>query len=710
MRKLYFLAIALFASLAVSAQIVIDIGAVDTAYTKTFDEELVIDVAATSSKVASPKVWFANPLKGLDFTEAQISVDVYTHLPDSIKTLGSLLALYDNKLGRMYFSNGSYLGYNAIGGWFDANMKSYGLDSNFIGTQTWKNIKLQFTAAGYTMYVNDTFAFNQSSTDVTIAGTLTNYKNVISFLQNADTLVIGTGSWWSDNQRSDNSYFDCQFSYLKNIKLTPDFSLHIDISEIDTAYTKTVGEELVIDVAPTSSKVASPKLWYPNPFKGKTFARAEISFDVYTYLPDSIKTLGSLLALYDNVLGRMYFSNGSYLGYNAVGGWFDANMKSYGLDSNFIGTQAWKNIKLQFTATGYAVYVDNNFAFNQSSKDVTIGGTLTDYSNVISFLHNADTLVIGTGSWWSDNTRGDGSYYDCQFSYLKNINFTPDFIVTRLDSIVDLTSIDTAYTETVGDELVIDVALTSSKVASPKLWYVNPLKGKTFTEAEISFDVFTYLPDSIKTLGSLLALYDNVLGRMYFSNGSYLGYNAIGGWFDANMKGYALDSSFIETQTWRNIKLRFTSTGYAVYVDNNFAYDQSSKDVTIAGTLTDYSNVITFLQSADTLVIGTGSWWSDNTRNDGTYWDCQFSYLKNIKLTPYLSEVNPIVNAIDQIISDTGEGELIGEEFFNINGQRVNTDDFSTLKPGIYIRRAIYSNGVTKSTKIVKFDNNYTIQ
>ena len=141
--------------------------------------------------------------------------------------------------------------------------------------------------------------------------------------------------------------------------------------------------------------------------------------------PDSIKVLGSLLAFYDNTLGRMYFSNGSYLGYNANGGFFDANLKSYALDSNFIGTLTWKSVKLQFTGTGYALYVDDVLAYNQSSTDVTISGSVTNYNNVISFLQNADTLVIGTGSWWSDNTRDDGTYWDNQFSYIKNLSFVP---------------------------------------------------------------------------------------------------------------------------------------------------------------------------------------------------------------------------------------------------------------------------------------------
>jgi hypothetical protein len=662
MRKFCFLVIALFASWAINAQTVIDIGAIDATYTTTFEEELVIDVATTASAVASPKLSFANPFKGLDFSEAQISFDVYTYLPDSNKVLGSLLAIFDASLGRMYFSNGSYLGYNATGGWFDANLLSYGIDSNFIGTQTWKNIKLQFTATGYAMYVDNVLAFDQNSTDVTIGGTLADYSNVISFLQNASTLVIGTGSWWSDNTRpGDGTYWDCQFSYLKNLKFTPDFSQHIDISEIDTAYTTTFNEDLVIDVAKTASAVASPKLSFTNPFKGLTFSEAQIEFDVYTYLPDSTKVLGSLLAIFDASLGRMYFSNGSYLGYNAVGGWFDANLLSYGIDSNFIGTQTWKNIKLQFTATGYAMYVDNVLAFDQNSTDVTIGGGLADYSNVISFLQNASTLVIGTGSWWSDNTRpGDGTYWDCQFSYLKNINCTPDF-----SQHIDISEIDTAYTKIVDGNLVIDVAKTASTIAAPKLWYPNPLKGKTFVGAEVTFDVYTYYPDSIKVLGSLIAFYDNTLGRMYFSNGSYLGYNAVGGWFDANLLSYGIDSNFIGTQTWKNIKLQFTASGYAMYVDDVLAFNQSSTDVTINGSVTNYNNVISFLQNADTLVIGTGSWWSDNTRpGDGTYWDCQFSYLKNIIFTPITAKVtvlpieNVVVGTVDSPEDYTGQVTL----------------------------------------------------
>jgi len=261
-----------------------------------------------------------------------------------------------------------------------------------------------------------------------------------------------------------------------------------------------------------------------------------------------------------------------------------------------------------------------------------------------------------------------------------------------------------AYTAEFEGHLVIDVATAASSVLSANIVFNNPFKGETFSVAEVSFDVYNYYGvDSIKVLGSLIAFYDTQLGRMYFSNGSYLGYNtgaSGGGWIDANLIQYGLGTDFIGGNIWKNVKLRFSPTGYAMYVDNTLAYDQSSTDVTINGSTPadqfNYNEVMDFLKAADTLVIGTGSWWSDNTRPDGTYWDNQFSYLKNIKLTqdPYPVSVK------DQMMKDPNR-ELIREEYFNISGQKTETD-YNDLGPGIYIKRSVYSNGAIESTKIVK--------
>lgn len=225
MKRFYSLVLVLFVAFAVSAQTTIDISAIDEAYTTTIDNELVIDVATASSAVAEPLVWFDNPLKGLTFTEVEISFDVNNY--GDIKVLGSLMAIFDATLGRMYFSNGGYLGFN-IGddNWFDGNMIDYGLGTDFIGLNTWKNIKMQYTTTGFAILVDDILAFNETTTDVSVAfGPNYDVATILPFLQNAATFVIGTGSWWSDNiNDADGTYWDAQFSYLKNIIFTPDFS------------------------------------------------------------------------------------------------------------------------------------------------------------------------------------------------------------------------------------------------------------------------------------------------------------------------------------------------------------------------------------------------------------------------------------------------------------------------------------------------------
>jgi hypothetical protein len=275
------------------------------------------------------------------------------------------------------------------------------------------------------------------------------------------------------------------------------------------------------------------------------------------------------------------------------------------------------------------------------------------------------------------------------------------FIVLGLSAqptTIDISAISSNYTKTFDGELVIDVATASSPVAAALVSFDNPFKGKTFTEAEISFDVYNYHGvDSIKVLGSLVAIWDAAIGRMYFSNGSYLGYND-GEFYDANLINYGIGTDFLGGNTWKKVQLQFTPSGYAMYVDGTLAFDQSSTSVTIAGNLSDYNRVITFFQNASSFVIGTGSWWSDNTRPDGTYWDAQFSYLKNIRLTPNFSAATSVNEAGIDL-----NGEVVSEEFYSITGVKLGSD-FQTLKPGVYVKKATYSNGMVKTNKIGKIN------
>lgn len=263
-------------------------------------------------------------------------------------------------------------------------------------------------------------------------------------------------------------------------------------------------------------------------------------------------------------------------------------------------------------------------------------------------------------------------------------------------STIDISAINTDFTTTFDGDLVIDVQACTSAVATPSVSFTNPFKGLSFMDAEISFDVYNRWPtvDSIRTLGSLLGIFDPMLGRMYFSNGSYLGFNN-GSFVDANMVNFGLGTHFLGNESWKNVQIQFSGDGYAVYVDGSLAYDQNSTDVTINGNLMDYNEIITFLQNAETLVFGTGSFWSDNTKPDGTYWDQQWSYMKNITFTPDFSTVS-----IDGPDFDFNS-EVIREMYYSMDGKAVGAD-LSQLVPGFYVKKEFFRNGATRSSKFVK--------
>lgn len=420
----------------------IDLNSVSSNFTLKFADN-AINVAACTSKIANPKLYFQNPFKDGNFKKAVISFDVYNY--GDLKHLGALISVFSSSIGRMYFSNYAYLGFN-VGeqAWFDANLgENYTSGVNFLSQNTWKKVKLVFTPSEYAVYVDNELAFNNNSTNVRIAGPLTQkFDTVMYFLKNADIVAIGTGSWWSDNQDPNGNYWDIQNSYIKNLSFYIDSKSGGDsllsikkISEIDVKLLSNLEDStLVLDVAKLASKRDNPLLAFSNPFKGKSFDTAEIYFDVYNY--DTLKVLGALFSIYKyNANPRLYFTNGSYLGFNDwAGGWFDANLKNYGIDKDFLGMNFWRKVKIVFTSSSYKVYVDNNLAFDNTSTDVTINGSLTNnFDALLNFLKNiADTMAFGTGSFWSDNQRLDGTYYDVQFSYLKNISFVYKTNVTSI--------------------------------------------------------------------------------------------------------------------------------------------------------------------------------------------------------------------------------------------------------------------------------------
>ncbi len=112
--------------------------------------------------------------------------------------------------------------------------------------------------------------------------------------------------------------------------------------------------------------------------------------------------------------GRFYMTNSTYLGYNAEGGFFDANMKDYTFVTDYIG-DGTAEIEIRIMPDGYSVYSNGKFAYSNETvaNGTTEGtGTVSDYRKVLDWLSKtAAYLNFGTGTWaaWRDQGAFNGT-------------------------------------------------------------------------------------------------------------------------------------------------------------------------------------------------------------------------------------------------------------------------------------------------------------
>ncbi|MDE7322594.1 MAG: hypothetical protein K2N73_07635 [Lachnospiraceae bacterium] len=133
-----------------------------------------------------------------------------------------------------------------------------------------------------------------------------------------------------------------------------------------------------------------------------------IAFDVKHN--GTVDALGALFAFNGNQSGKLYFTQGSYLGYNALGGYYDANLNNYNLVKDYIGDaiaesgKETAHVTINLTAAGFEVLVDDKLAYDQTILDTPNGaGDLQDFTNVLTWLQSsAPTLCMGYGAWWDD--------------------------------------------------------------------------------------------------------------------------------------------------------------------------------------------------------------------------------------------------------------------------------------------------------------------
>ena len=193
------------------------------------------------------------------------------------------------------------------------------------------------------------------------------------------------------------------------------------------------------------SNATEGSIRYPNPFNADNVLGINInngiSIEFEVTPKGAMQYLSNILSLNAGAKGGLYFTGGSYLGYNATGGWFDANVKNtdpWAAGTDFIGSGA--KVRIDITSAGFEVYFNDKLAYTQADIGGAVPGgkDISSYAHVLSYLRNTATyLNFGWGSWWDGGFNGTVSnvklyvhpaeYVDTSgYVYYEDYNSTAD--------------------------------------------------------------------------------------------------------------------------------------------------------------------------------------------------------------------------------------------------------------------------------------------
>lgn len=239
---------------------------------------------------------------------------------------------------------------------------------------------------------------------------------------------------------------------------------------------------------------------YPNPFLGKDTSKGVV-LEFYANPTWEVHELGTIFAFvgtgdYD---GRLYFTPGSYLGYNSgnFGGYYDANLYNYSIVTDYIRNGA--RIRIELLPDGFEVYADDQLCYDQTILDNPEAGAGdftadSDFSQVLTWLSGADALYFGAGSWW--NTVG-GNEANIE---LSEVNF-------RLSDgtvVMDQLQVDKELVESLGGKVVMaDESLDDDSVDTVE---INTADVEIFDINSVEYKGVSILPAMAGAVAATLVL------------------------------------------------------------------------------------------------------------------------------------------------------------------------------------------------------------
>ena len=539
-----------------------------------------------SLSVANP--FYKGTTQGLDLSGG-VTIEFDMTKTGDIHHLGTIFSFMGNQGtdGRLFYTPGSYLGYNALGGFFDANSKDFGLVNDYMGDAA--HVAISITPTGFSVTVNDVVAYTEeicSTENGSVMAGFAGYENVLTWLQEtADTLYFGYGSFWNA------AGYDEANVNLSNVVC----SVNPAIIELDTVnYTKDKVE----------LTAANSITYEDNPLYGKNIENLTLKYTINMAEAAAKNGWDGIFSFYNSATnGRVSIQTAPYLCYNnQLAGdayaWADVNQPGAGGDdlapSMTPGTE--HDVVISLSESGIVMSVDG------TSINIAQAGSGATASDIIDFITKCDKLSWGVGqaetAFWSTELC---TLTDISFSTLDDVNYSKE-----------------------------SVELTASNSIS---YEDNPFYGKDIENVTLKYTINMAEGTAKNGWDGIFSFYNSTTkGRVSIQTAPYICYNnQLTGtdyaWADINQPGAGGDNvaPSMTAGTDHEVVIAIDSKGITVVVDGE------KLALASAGSGATSADIVKFITECDDLSWGVG-------QAVTAFWNTEICTLKDISFStePYV--------------------------------------------------------------------------
>lgn len=547
------------------------------------------DTPKDLSTVLDGSLYVRNPFcnktnAGVNITNG-ISIEFDVKRTGDVNMLGTILSMLGDN-GRLFFTPGSYLGYNAEGSFFDANVKDFKMVNDYIGDSA--TVRINIHKSGFNVSVDGEEVYNENILNTENGkGTITSYENILSWISSsADKLYFGYGSWWNaagyDEANCTISNVKC---YVEPVgDFTSDSIYEMDYSDITDATTKWQSEGNVIikkneqngnyiEFNATEAKAAYSQLPKYARVSEQYIAECDVALQSGSQVGTEIAILGT---------DKKYINDSVN----------DGVESGYILKLTKTEANAWKiNDKEVISLPNTWLHVTAVASASKSIAVVIIADASTTYYEGVVAIDGCGTL--------------DGYYL-------------------RSSGSEDTLLFDNIKVKNVGTHFTLDEAQLST--AESITYYENPFYGKKLEMVDIKYTI-NWNEDAAKNgWDGLFAFYNTKnSGRVSFQSLPFLCFNGGGKWIDINnpgLSGVTNVAASLEKGKDYTFRYVITKDDLQIYLDDTLLTYVTNGEAT-------YSDILDFIETCNTLTIGVG-------KGESAYWWTEKCVLKDIDIKDHI--------------------------------------------------------------------------